>query len=56
MDVEPGEAEWLLQTLSSLFDHLFVQPARLAIQRALLDHKLVEAGKPPLRARPTTPK
>jgi hypothetical protein len=27
--VEPGEAEWLLDVLQSLFEHYFVQPARM---------------------------
>ena len=30
IDVEPGEAEWNLDTLERLFDFHFVQPARLA--------------------------
>jgi hypothetical protein len=49
MDVEPGEAEWLIGTLEALFDFAFVQPERLKQQRAQLNQKLREAGKPPLR-------
>src|SRR5262249_45753452 len=30
LDVEPGEAEWSLDTLELLFDHYFVQPAKTA--------------------------
>lgn len=49
LDVEPGEAEWLLGTLESLFDYAFIQPQRLADQRAKLNEKLAAAGKPPLK-------
>ena len=49
LDVEPGEAEWLIGTLEALFDFAFVQPERLKRQRAQLNQKLREAGKPPLK-------
>ena len=49
LDVEPGEAEWLIGTLEALFDFAFVQPERLKRQRAQLNQKLSEAGKPPLK-------
>jgi hypothetical protein len=49
LDVEPGEAEWLIGTLEALFDFAFVQPERLKQQRAQLNQKLGEAGKPPLK-------
>ncbi len=49
LPVEPGEAEWTLDVLEALFDHLYVQPARLKKKRAALDKKLGEAGKPPLK-------
>jgi hypothetical protein len=49
MDVEPGEAEWLLDTLEGLFDFYFVQPAILQRKRDALDTKLKEAGKSPLK-------
>jgi hypothetical protein len=49
VDVEAGEAEWLLDVLESLFDFVFVQPKRLAAKRAQLNEKLAEAGKPPLK-------
>ncbi len=48
-DVEPGEAEWLLDTLEDMFDFYFVKPARLKKRREKLDAKLKEHGKPPLR-------
>ena len=47
--VEPGEAEWLLDTLEGLFDFYFVQPATLQRKRDALNKKLTEAGKPPLK-------
>jgi hypothetical protein len=49
LDVEPGEAEWLLETLEGLFDFYFTQPALLAAKRAALNKKLAEAGKPPVK-------
>jgi hypothetical protein len=49
VDVEPGEAEWLLDVLEGLFDFYFVQPAVLKAKRAALDKKLQEAGKPPMK-------
>jgi hypothetical protein len=49
IDVEPGEAEWLLDTLEGLFDFYFVQPALLKRKRDALDAKLKEAGKPPVK-------
>ena len=48
IDVEPGEAEWSLDTLEGLFDFYFVQPSKLKRQREDLDQKLAAAGKPPL--------
>jgi hypothetical protein len=49
VEVERGEAEWLLDVLESLFDFYFVRPAQLAAKRAALDQKLGEAGKPPMK-------
>jgi hypothetical protein len=49
LDVEPGEADWLLEVLEQLFDFYFVQPARLQARRAALNKKLQEAGKPPVK-------
>ena len=49
IDVEPGEAEWNLDVLESLFDFYFVHPALLKKKRAALDAKLGEAGKPPMK-------
>jgi hypothetical protein len=49
IDVEPGEAEWLLETLETLFDYAFVQPKRMEKQRNKLNSKLNAAGKPPMK-------
>lgn len=49
VDVEPGEAEALLDVLEQLFDHYFVRPAQRAARRARLNEKLAGAGKPPLK-------
>jgi hypothetical protein len=47
--VEPGEAEWTLDTVEQLFDFYFVAPAILAAKRLELNQKLQNAGKPPLK-------
>jgi len=49
VDVEPGEAEWLLDVLDALFDFAFVQPKRLAERRRKLNEKLAKLGKPPMK-------
>jgi hypothetical protein len=49
IDVNPGEAEWNLDVLESLFDFYFVQPAVLKAKRDALNAKLKEAGKPPMK-------
>ena len=49
IEVEPGEAEWTLDTLEGLFDFYFVQPAKLEKKRDALNKKLEAAGKPPLK-------
>jgi len=50
VDVEPGEAEWLLDVLEGLFDFYFIQPAILQKKRDELDKKLNEVGKPPMKS------
>ena len=47
--VEPGEAEWNLDVLESLFDFYFVAPAHTKARKAALNKKLADAGKPPLK-------
>lgn len=49
LDVEPGEAEWCLDVLESLFDFCFVQPDVLRKKKEALNEKLKDAGKPPLK-------
>jgi len=49
IEVEPGEAEWNLVVLESLFDFYFVQPAILQAKKTALNAKLKEAGKPPVK-------
>jgi hypothetical protein len=48
LDVEPGEADWNLNVLESLFDFYFVLPALRGKQKAALNEKLKAAGKPEL--------
>jgi len=50
VDVEPGEAEWLLDVLEGLFDFYFIQPAIIKRKRDELNKKLGEAGKPPMKS------
>ncbi len=56
LPVEPGEAEWNLDVIESLFDFLFVQPAKLKKKREALNEKLAKAGKPMMEKKPTTTK
>ena len=49
VDVEPGEAEWLLEVLEALFDFTFVQPKRLDERKKKLNEKLQALGKPPMK-------
>jgi len=49
IDVENGEAEWLLDVLESLFDFAFVQPKTLEKQKKQLNEKLKKLGKPPMK-------
>ncbi|TLY41414.1 MAG: DUF4145 domain-containing protein [Nitrospirae bacterium] len=49
IDVEAGEAEWLLDVLEGLFDFYFVQPALLQKKKTALNKKLQDAGKPPMK-------
>lgn len=46
LDVEPEEADFLLDILELMFDFYFVQPAKAAKIRAGLNQKLSSAGKP----------
>lgn len=48
-EVEPGEAEWLLEVLEGMFDFYFVQPERAQKRQAGLNAKLREMGRPELK-------
>jgi len=50
VDVEPQEAEWLLNLLEQLFDFYFVQPARAKARRDALNAKLQGVGKPGMKS------
>jgi len=43
--VEPGEAEWNLDTLEALFDYYFVQPSVIRRKKDALKQELKDAGK-----------
>lgn len=45
IEVEDGEAEWLLEVLEALFDFAFIQPVRLQERRDKLNDRLRELGK-----------
>ncbi len=49
VNVEPGEADWILDVLESLFDFTFVQPMRLKERKEKLNTKLASIGKPPMK-------
>lgn len=49
VDVEPGEAEWLLDVLEAMFDFFLVQPERTRARRDALNAKLADAGRPPMK-------
>ncbi|MGA2417697.1 MAG: DUF4145 domain-containing protein [Candidatus Staskawiczbacteria bacterium] len=49
VDVEPGEAEWNLDILESLFDFYFVQKQKIQEKRDALNKKLGDAGKPQMK-------
>ena len=50
VNVEPGEAELLLDVLEGLFDFYFVQPAAMKRRLEGVNKKLADAGKPQLKA------
>jgi hypothetical protein len=49
VDVEDGEAEWLLDVLEELFDFYYVAPAQAKAKRDALNAKLAALGKPGLK-------
>jgi hypothetical protein len=50
VEVEEGEADWLLDILDALFDYIFVQPTKLKEQKKALNKKLKSIGKPPMKS------
>lgn len=52
VDVEPGEAEWLIELVGTLFDFGFVQPERQKQRTVALNAKLAAAGKPTMPLSP----
>lgn len=49
LPVEPGEAEWNLETLEFLFDFFYVQTAKTRKRKEALNEKLKQAGKPEMK-------
>lgn len=49
VDVEPGEADWNLDVIESLFDYYFIQPHELELKRKAINKKMKDAGKPEIR-------
>jgi hypothetical protein len=49
LSVEPGEAEWCLEVLESLFGYYFVQPAIIEKKKTELNKKLLDSGKSPMK-------
>jgi hypothetical protein len=49
IDIEPGEADWLLDVLEALFDFTFIQPNKLKEKKQNLNQKLQSLGKPPMK-------
>ena len=49
VNVESGEAEWMLEILEELFDHFYAKPAHAAQRQAALNKKFAQAkrAKPP---------
>ncbi len=51
VEVEPGEAEWLIDVLDALFDFVFIQPVKMEKRRVQLNEKLTAAGKPSMKSK-----
>lgn len=45
VDVEPGEAEWMLELLEELFDHYYTKPAESAAKQSALKAKFADISK-----------
>jgi hypothetical protein len=49
VEIENGEAEWLLDVLEELFDFTFVKPEKAKTKKDELNSKLAALGKPPMK-------
>ena len=49
IDVDPEEAELNLDVIEALFDFFFVNPALVSKKKAIINQKLQDAGKPPMK-------
>lgn len=49
VEVEPGEAEWTLDVLESLFDFYYVQPEELRAKQAKLEQQLKDSNSGKLK-------
>lgn len=49
VSVEPGEAEWNLDVIESLFDFFYLQPAKMRERKDALNAKLKAIGKPEMK-------
>lgn len=49
VDVEGGEAEWILDVVEDLFDFYYVSPAKTKAKKEALDTKLESIDKPKLK-------
>jgi len=47
--VEPGEADWNLDVIESLFDFYYIQPAKTKARKDALNAKLKSIGKPEMK-------
>ncbi len=50
VDVESGEAEWLLEVLEAILDFTFIQPGRANERKQKLNLKLQALGKPVIKS------
>jgi hypothetical protein len=49
VDVEVGEAEWLLDVLEEIFDITFIQPQQTQARKDKLNQKLADLGDKPMK-------
>jgi len=49
VDVEPGEAEWILEVLYFLINFVYIKPKEFEEKREKINQKLIEMGRDPLK-------